>query len=170
MTVATLFALPLPAQAQIAVWSSTLTVRDLGNNVLGCAIHIANGSCSAYLGNDTFTHYGRTYGFLIISLHPNGDLVTSFNRNLANNTRDLTLNVDGKGLRLRKRQQPEPNHQKVEQFRAELGHSRHRLPHADGPRQARDSRATVSRGDERIEHQPGRGLGGTRERRPLHRI
>ena len=98
LTVATLFTLPLPAQAQIAVWSSTLTVRDLGNNVLGCAIHIANGSCSAYLGNDTFTHYGRTYGFLIISLHPNGDLVTSFNRNLANNTRDLTLNVDGRAF------------------------------------------------------------------------
>ena len=98
LATAALLTLPLPAQAQIAVWSSTLTVRDLGNNVLGCGIHIANGRCSAYLGNDTFTHYSRSYEFLIISLHPNGDLVTSFNRNLANNTRDLTLNVDGRAF------------------------------------------------------------------------
>ena len=97
LTIAVLLTLPLPAQAQITVWSSTLTVRDLGdNNVLGCGIHIANGRCSTYLGNDTFTHYSRTYEFVIISLHPNGDLVTSFNQNLANNTRDLTLNVDGR--------------------------------------------------------------------------
>ena len=98
LATAALLTLPLPAQAQIAVWSSTLTVRDLGNNVLGCGIHIANGRCSAYLGNDTFTHYSRTYEFVIISLHPNGDLVTSFNQNLANNTRDLRLNVDGRAF------------------------------------------------------------------------
>ena len=99
LAAAALLTLPLPAQAQIAVWSSTLTVRDLGNNnVLGCGIHITDGRCSTYLGNDTFTHYGKTYEFLIISLHPNGDLVTSFNRNLANNTRDLRLNVDGRAF------------------------------------------------------------------------
>ena len=96
LTAAALLALALPAQAQIAVWSSSLTVKNLGdNNALGCAIYAVNGSCSSYLSNNTFTHYGRTYEFLIVALQPNGDLLVGFNGDLASTTQDLTLNVDG---------------------------------------------------------------------------
>ena len=59
LVIAALLTLPVQTQPETTVWSSTLTVRDLGdNNVLGCGIHIANGTCSGYLSNDTFTHNG----------------------------------------------------------------------------------------------------------------
>ena len=138
--------------------------------MLGCAIHIANGSCSAYLGNDTFTHYGRTYGFLIISLHPNGDLVTSFNRNLANNTRDLTLNVDGRAFAFENANNPNRTTRRwnnsglnwAAENTVSLMLTDHGKPGIPAPPLVAETRGS--------KQQPGRGLAGTRERRPLHRI
>ena len=110
LAIAALLTLPVQAHAQITVWSSTLTVRDLGdNNVLGCGIHIANGRCSTYLNNDTFTHDGTTYKFLIIALQPNGELLIGFNRNLATTAQNLTLNVHGSAFAFEDADDSDPN-------------------------------------------------------------
>ena len=96
LTVAALLTLPLLAQAKITVWSSTLSVKSLGNNNgLGCALYAADGNCETALGNDTFTHYDRSHEFLIIALQPDGDLLVGFNLSLAATAQDLRLDVDG---------------------------------------------------------------------------
>ncbi len=56
----------VPAQAQVTVWSATLTTHDLGNSVSGCANAGQAGSdwyCTrtATLSDDDFVHDGATY-------------------------------------------------------------------------------------------------------------
>ena len=56
----------VPAQAQVTVWSATLTTHDLGNSVSGCSNAGQAGSdwyCTrtATLSDDDFVHDGATY-------------------------------------------------------------------------------------------------------------
>ena len=92
---AALLALPLQAQAQTEVWSSTLTVRDLGFSLLGCSNSVATSNCSARLTDDDFTHASTDYAVTMIFLRTNGNLEITFDTNLATATQGLILNVDG---------------------------------------------------------------------------
>ena len=87
-------ALPLQAEAQAEVWSSTLTVRDSAG-VLGCSNDFANNHCSVHLSDDDFMHASTDYAILLIFLRTNGRLEITFDTNLATATQGLTLNIDG---------------------------------------------------------------------------
>ena len=63
LAIAALLTLPVQAQAQTTIWSSTLTVKDTLNAV-GCS-NLYN-SCADYLSNDGFTYDGSTYRFVWI--------------------------------------------------------------------------------------------------------
>ena len=91
---AALLALPLQAQAQTEVWSSTLTVRN-NSGVLGCSNFFSNNFCSVHLTDDDFTHDSTDYAVTIIFLRTNGQLEITFDTDLATDTQALTLNVDG---------------------------------------------------------------------------
>ena len=92
--VAALLALPLQAQAQTEVWSSTLTVRD-NVGVLGCSNFFTNNHCSVHLSDDDFTHDSTDYAITIIFLRTNGRLEVNLDTNLTTATQALTLNIDG---------------------------------------------------------------------------
>ena len=91
---AALLPLPLQAEAQAEVWSSTLTVRDSAG-VLGCSNDFANNHCSVHLSDDDFMHASTDYAILLIFLRTNGRLEITFDTNLATATQGLTLNIDG---------------------------------------------------------------------------
>ena len=95
LALAALLALPLQAQAQTEVWSSTLTVRDLGFSLLGCSNSVATSNCSARLTDDDFMHASTDYAVTMIFLRTNGNLEITFDTNLATATQGLILNVDG---------------------------------------------------------------------------
>ena len=92
---AALLALPLQAQAQTAVWSGTLPVRDLGSGVLGCSNFVMTSFCSARLSDDEFTHDGTNYPIVFIFLRTNEQPEIDFDTDLTTATQGLTLNVDG---------------------------------------------------------------------------
>ena len=92
---AALVALPLQAQAQTAVWSGMLTVRDLGSSTLGCSNFVATSFCSSRLSEDDFTHDSTDYAIDFIFLRSTGSLEIDFDTDLTTATQGLTLNVDG---------------------------------------------------------------------------
>ena len=95
VAVAGLLALPLQAQAQTEVWSSTLTVRDLGSGTVGCSNFVSTSNCSNRLSDDDYTHDGTNYSVVFIFLRTNGQLEIDFDTDLTTATQGLTLNVDG---------------------------------------------------------------------------
>ena len=95
LAIAALLALPLQAQAQTGVWSSTLTVRDLGFSLLGCSNSVATSNCSSRLTDDDFTHDSTDYAIEKIFLRTNGQLEIEFDTDLTTATQGLILNVDG---------------------------------------------------------------------------
>ena len=92
--VAALLALPLQAQAQTTVWSSTLTVR-LMFGTLGCSNGVEDSPCSTYLSDDDFTHDSTDYAITTIWVRTNGRLEFHLDTDLTTATQALTLNIDG---------------------------------------------------------------------------
>ena len=95
LAIAAILTLPMQAEAQTTIWSSTLTVKEVATNVLGCNNFGTNVRCSTYLSDDTFTHDGTTYKFQYIFSQPSGQLQIDFDVDLETATQNLTLNVDG---------------------------------------------------------------------------
>ena len=91
---AALVALPLQAQAQTAVWSGTLTVRN-NSGVLGCSNGFANNFCSVHLSDDDFTHASTDYAITLVFLRTSGRLEFNLDTDLTTASQSLTLNVDG---------------------------------------------------------------------------
>ena len=94
LALAALLALPLQAQAQTEVWSSTLTVRS-SSGVLGCSNGVENNNCSVHLSDDDFRHASTDYEVILIFLRTNGRLEFNLDTNLTTATQGLTLNIDG---------------------------------------------------------------------------
>ncbi len=95
LAIAAILTLPMQAEGQTTIWSSTLTVKEVATNVLGCNNFGTNVRCSTYLSDDTFTHDGTTYKFQYIFSQPTGQLQINFHVDLETATQNLTLNVDG---------------------------------------------------------------------------
>ncbi len=85
-----------PVQAQTAVWSATLTVKEPTSGTLGCVNGFSGASCSdsAVLSDDDFTHASTTYAVTHISLSSTS-LGFNVDTTFATATRQLTLEVDG---------------------------------------------------------------------------
>ena len=91
---AVLLAAPTAAQAQIEVWSGTLTVRD-SSGTLGCSNSALDDFCRVHLSDDDFTHDSTDYAIVTVWLKTNGQLQIITDIALTGATRALTLNVDG---------------------------------------------------------------------------
>ena len=95
LTIAAILTLPVLAQAQTTIWSSTLTVRTLDTSTFGCSNFIGSNSCSTYLSDDDFTHDRTTLRFVSIFVSPPSSLRLSLSNDLASSAENLTLNIDG---------------------------------------------------------------------------
>ena len=86
-----------PAQAQTEVWSGTLTVKQLGGNIVGCSNTIMGDYCSdtSNLTDDDFTYDSTDYEVNGLFLRSNGQLQLHFTTDLATAAQTLTLDVDG---------------------------------------------------------------------------
>ena len=61
-----------PVAAQTTIWSATLTVEDLAQNISrGCSVHVSGKECSGLLSVNTFTFEGQTYEVTAVSHNAN---------------------------------------------------------------------------------------------------
>ena len=108
LAIAAILTLPVQAQAQTTIWSSTLTVTNTDTNTPGCNDTYDNSACVDYLGDDSFNYNGSTYGFLWILNYPSDRLEIRFHEFLGTDTQDLTLNVDGTAFAFEDADEPHP--------------------------------------------------------------
>ena len=89
-------AAPVAAQTPETAWTATLTVKDLGSDVLGCSNSVTGANCSTttVLSDDDLTYDSTTYAVTLLQLD-SGDLEIRFDTDLAGAGEELVLNVDG---------------------------------------------------------------------------
>ena len=89
------------ARAQSAIWSATLTVKDLGHSILGCSNNVHDDECSSssVLTDDDFTHDGTNYAVKTLLVRSSGQLELTFDTTLTTASRSLRLTVAGTDFR-----------------------------------------------------------------------
>ena len=81
--------------ASAAVWSATLTVKDLGSNNLGCSNGTSGGECSStsVLTKSDFTLSGNSYAVTSLVATNTGSFQVSFNRLVVTDTALQALKI-----------------------------------------------------------------------------
>ena len=92
LAIATLLTLPVQAQAQTTIWSSTLTVQNVENDGFGCSI-FGNVTCSTTLSDDDFTYNRTTYKVVAFHTSPPDSLRITIDKDIRTALQNLTLNI-----------------------------------------------------------------------------
>ena len=88
----------IPPPSGTAVWSATLTVKNLPLGKVGCTSagpSTTRCSTSSVLTDDDFTYDGTTYAVTAVLVETNGDLAIIFDTDLTTAAQTLTVEVDG---------------------------------------------------------------------------
>ena len=95
-----LLALAAPAQAQIEIWSATLTPGDLGGGILGCSNGVSHARCrnTSFLSEDSFNHDSTDYNIAGLFVRSSGQLEFSVLADITTATAALTLVVGSTSL------------------------------------------------------------------------
>ena len=93
----TAFASTAAATAQVEIWSATLTVQDLGFDLLGCRNGTSGVDCdnSSVLSDDGFQVGSTDFAVLVMQLLADGRLDLILDPDIRSRARSLTLYVDG---------------------------------------------------------------------------
>ena len=99
---------PAPAQAQVTIWSATLTVDiRTGGVATGCSAAPGHTACSTALTDDDFTYKGTNYAVKRLYYNATGTYRLYFNfgnlggREIKRRLGSLTLNLDGRQFAIR---------------------------------------------------------------------